>query len=422
MFTSLKNCRPIFSAMLRNKTGVLLIIAQIALTFAIIANALYVVQQRLAEANRVTGIDDAGVFAINIMSAPGKNDEFTQQELDVQTLRALPGVKAAAWMNQMPLMQSGSNSAIFIDRKSKEPNSVPATYFAGASPIDALGIKLIEGRDFEASDYITHNQELPDESQAQMQVAIVTKALAKVLYPNEKSVIGKSFYWGNNQDPKSNPIRIIGVIDALVTPWGYASWGGQNADGTQSLIFPLRGHQPSQLYAVRTDSAQRAQIMKAAEKALLALTPGRMVVANKDMDTIRDDRYKAEKTMAFVLIAVVVLLLLTTAAGIVGMASLWVNQRRKQIGVRRALGATRGNILQHFLTENFLITTIGIVVGILLTVVLNLVLVEKLEMQQLPAMYLPVGAALLWLMGLLAVYGPARRAASVSPAIATRSA
>jgi putative ABC transport system permease protein len=416
----LHNSRPIFSAMLRNKTGVLLIVAQIALTFAIIANALHVVQQRLTEANRVTGIDDAGVFAIGIQSAPGKNDELTQQELDVQALRAIPGVKAAAWMNQMPLLQSGSNSGIFTDKKQKEPVAVPATYFSGASPVDVLGVKLVEGRDFEVSDYITHDDSKPRESQPKVQVVIVTKAVAKALYPNEKSVIGKSLYWGSGSD--SNPIRIIGVIESLVTPWGYASWGGQNADGTQSLIFPLRNHQPSQLYAVRTDSMRRAEAMKAAEKALLAITPGRMVSVNSDMDEIRDRRYSGEKTMAYVLIAVVGLLLLTTSAGIVGMASLWVNQRRKQIGVRRALGATRGDILRHFLTENFLITSIGIVAGILLTVALNLVMVEKLEMQQLPAMYLPVGAALLWAMGLLAVFGPARRASTVSPAIATRSA
>jgi putative ABC transport system permease protein len=417
----LNNSRPIFSAMLRNKTSVLLIVAQVALTFAIIANALYVVQQRLAEANRVTGIDDAGVFTIGIQSAPGKNDEFTQQELDVQALRAVPGIKAAAWMNQMPLLQSGSNSGIFIDRKSKEATATPATYFAGASPVQALGVKLIEGRDFEPGDYITHDRSLPNETQPQLQAVLITKALAKVLYPNEKSVIGKSLYWGSN-DKESNPIRIVGVIDALVTPWGYASWGGQNADGTQSLIFPLRNHQPFQLYAIRTDPLRRTETMKAAEKSLLAITPGRMVTVNSDMDEIRDRRYRGEKTMAKTLIGVIALLLLTTAAGIVGMASLWVNQRRKQIGVRRALGATRGNIMSHFLTENFLITSIGIAVGILLTVVLNLVLVEKLEMQQLPAMYLPIGAVLLWAMGLLAVYGPARRAASVSPATATRSA
>jgi putative ABC transport system permease protein len=421
MLNPLKNSRPIFSSMLRNKTGVLLIIAQIALTFAIIANALYVVQQRLAEANRVTGIDDAGVFAIGIMSAPGKNDEFIRQQLDVQALRAIPGVKAAAWMNQMPLLQSGSNSAIFIDRKSKVPAAVPATYFSGASPVDALGIKLIEGRDFSADDYITHDNSLPNETQAQLQVVLITQALAKALYPNEKSVVGKIIYWGSNEE-KSNPIRIIGVIDSLVTPWGYASWAGKNVDGKQSLIFPLRSHQPFQLYAVRSNLIQRAEVMKAAEKTLLGIAPGRMVTVNSDMNEIRERRYSGENKMALTLIIVVALLLMITAAGIVGMASLWVNQRRKQIGVRRALGATRGDILQHFLSENFLITSIGIVVGILFTVVLNLVLVEKLEMQQLPVMYLPIGAVLLWVMGLLAVYGPARRAASVSPAIATRSA
>lgn len=420
MINPLKNSRPIFSAMLRNKTGVLLIVAQIALTFAIIANALYVVQQRLAEANRTTGIDDAGVFAIGIMSAPGKNDEFTQQELDVQALRAVPGVKAAAWVNQMPLLQSGTNSGFFIDKKLKEPSAVPATYFSGSSPIEALGIKLIEGRDFEQSEYVTNDDSLPQDTQAKVQVLLVTKELAKTLYPNEKSVIGKLLYRGSGDD--STPIRIIGVIDSLVTPWGYASWGGQNADGTQSAIFPIRRHQSFNLYAVRSVPAQRAEVMKAAEKSLLAITPGRMVTINRDMDKIRDRRYSGEKAMALTLIIVVGLLLLTTAAGIVGMASLWVNQRRKQIGVRRALGATRGDILRHFLSENFLITSIGIVVGVLLTVVLNLVLVEKLEMQQLPAFYLPIGAVLLWAMGLLAVYGPARRAASVSPATATRSA
>ena len=66
------------------------------------------------------------------------------------------------------------------------------------------------------------------------------------------------------------------------------------------------------------------------------------------------------------LIAVSVLLLLVTASGIVGMTSLWVTQRRKQIGVRRALGARRVDILRYFITENFMITSAGIVGGVLL--------------------------------------------------------
>jgi putative ABC transport system permease protein len=122
------------------------------------------------------------------------------------------------------------------------------------------------------------------------------------------------------------------------------------------------------------------------------------------------------------LISVMVLLLLVTASGIVGMASLWVNQRRKQIGVRRALGARRFDILRYFLTENILVTTVGIVGGIALALALNQLLVSQLELARLPLGYLAAGAVLLWSLGVLAVYGPAWKAASISPAIATRSA
>jgi putative ABC transport system permease protein len=126
--------------------------------------------------------------------------------------------------------------------------------------------------------------------------------------------------------------------------------------------------------------------------------------------------------LSWMLVAVSVLLLLITASGIVGMASLWVQQRRKQIGVRRALGARRVDILRYFLTENFVITSVGVVAGVLLGVGLNQVLVSKLEMTRLPLEYLFTGAGVFWALGLFAAYGPAWRAASISPATATRSA
>ena len=114
-------------------------------------------------------------------------------------------------------------------------------------------------------------------------------------------------------------------------------------------------------------------------------------------------------------------LLLVTALGIIGLASFWVQQRTKQIGVRRALGATRGQILRYFQTENFLLASIGIALGMLLAFAINQLLMGKYEMARLPLYYLPAGALLLWTLGQLAVYAPARRAASVPPAVATRS-
>jgi putative ABC transport system permease protein len=147
-----------------------------------------------------------------------------------------------------------------------------------------------------------------------------------------------------------------------------------------------------------------------------------MVISNESMEENRFDIYRNDRAIAWMLATVTVLLLLVTASGVVGMATLWVNQRRKQIGVRRALGARKFDILRYFITENFIITSGGVVAGLLLAIGLNQLLVSQLELSKLPIAYLAVGSLVLWLVGIAAVYAPAWRASGISPAIATRSA
>ena len=97
-----------------------------------------------------------------------------------------------------------------------------------------------------------------------------------------------------------------------------------------------------------------------------------------------------------------------------------MQQRRQAIGIRRAVGATREDILRYFQLENFLIVSGGIVLGVVLAFVLNLFLMEHYALRRLPWLYLPAGAIALWLLGQLAVLGPALRAAAVPPVVATR--
>ena len=162
--------------------------------------------------------------------------------------------------------------------------------------------------------------------------------------------------------------------------------------------------------------------MTQVEKALLALRDDRVLLGKRTFVEYRARRYSGENMMAGLLIAVTVFLLLITASGIVGMASLWVNQRRKQIGVRRALGARRQDIIRYFLLENVLITTGGVIAGLALALALNNFLVSELELPRLPVTYLGLTMLAMWILGLLAVLGPAWRAAAVPPAIATRTA
>jgi putative ABC transport system permease protein len=125
--------------------------------------------------------------------------------------------------------------------------------------------------------------------------------------------------------------------------------------------------------------------------------------------------------MAIILGAVIFALLAVTALGIVGMASFWVAQRTRQIGTRRALGATKFDILRYFQTENFIITTLGLIAGGVLAYGLSLWLMQQYQSPRLPWYYVPVGFVCLWLLGQLAVFGPALRASRVPPAVATRS-
>jgi putative ABC transport system permease protein len=125
--------------------------------------------------------------------------------------------------------------------------------------------------------------------------------------------------------------------------------------------------------------------------------------------------------MAVVLVTVVVLLIAITSLGIIGLASFSVKTRTKQIGTRRAVGARKLDIVRYFLLENWMITSIGVTAGVVLAWGLNYLLVTRFELDKLSPIYVPMGILGLWFLGLASVLGPARKAAAIAPAVATRT-
>ena len=190
------------------------------------------------------------------------------------------------------------------------------------------------------------------------------------------------------------------------------------------MIMPVRlPYTVGSNIMLRTTPERRAEVLAAAREVLKANGPNRIILVDntKTLAELRQEYYQQQRSMVWLLGIVCIALLLITALGIVGLASFWVQQRTKQIGVRRALGATRGQILRYFQVENFLLATVGIVIGMLMAYAINQLLMGRYELPRLPLSYLPIGAVALWLLGQIAVYGPARRAAMVPPAVATRS-
>ncbi|HEY1043189.1 MAG TPA: FtsX-like permease family protein [Telluria sp.] len=408
--------RPIFSALLRNKTGALLVAVQVAISMAILANALHIVNGRLDKAARPSGLgDESSLFHLQVraLNTAGHEEILATQKREVATLRAVAGVQSVAQVSQIPLSMSGSTNDVSVDRKQVNATANAGFYMSPDSLIDTWELKLVAGRDFTPADVKEID---PDTDTKFPEELIVTRKLAEKLFPGEASAVGKIMYFGTGEGALQ--ARIIGVVERLQTPHSQVSEAGEF-----STITPVRiTGRGINFYTVRAEKGQRDRVMREAEAALQRASPTPLIIKAETMDETRQKRYRSDRTMSWMLVIVSALLLLITASGIVGIASLWVTQRRKQIGVRRALGARRVDILRYFLTENFMITSAGVGAGVMMAIGLNQLLVTKLEMDRLPIVYLVAGSAVFWALGVLAVYGPAWRAASISPALATRSA
>jgi putative ABC transport system permease protein len=403
--------RPILSTLRRHKIPALLLILEIALTCAIVCNAVFLISQRLERNKMVSGVVEHELVQIQVANIGKPADAKARAQEDLALLRQVPGVTAAALVNQVPFTNSSSNTSIKLDPTQKLP-TLNATMYMGEGLIRTYGARLVAGRDFNADEYLDFDAMRSDpDLQNKVGSVIITQALAERLWPGERA-LGKNIYLGETS------VRVIGVLQALIRPALF------NGDSTAqwTMVFPLRMSTASaSRYVLRTASGQRERVLEDAAKALRKADPHRIILKKETLDDIRSDFFRNDRAMAGILVGVIVALLAVTALGIVGLASFWVAQRRRTIGVRRALGATRRNILNYFQTENFLLATIGIVLGMALAYGINLFLMLHYELPRLPAVYFPVGAIVLWLIGQAAVLGPALRAAAVPPVVATRS-
>jgi putative ABC transport system permease protein len=407
--------RPILNTLRRHKTASALIVLEIALSCAIVCNALFLIGERIGRIDQVSGIAENELVRIQLTGIGKDDNAAALTKTDLAALRAIPGVRNATVTNEVPFVNSSWNTSINYTKDQAQPTLSSTIYMGTDQFIDTMGLKLVAGRNFAPDELIDWAALDAPNSKVAIPSAIVTRSMADKLFP-KGDALGKTFYgWGDNA------IRIVGIVEHLVRP----SQQGGPAGHEYSTILPIRTpYTVGGNYLVRvTDPARRDEVLKAAVAALKKNGANRIVLADntKTVEALRSDYYRQDRSMVYLLIAVCVALLIVTALGIVGLASFWVQQRTKQIGVRRALGATRGQVLRYFQTENFLLATLGIIVGMLGAYGINQLLMSHYELPRLPALYLPVGAVVLWLLGQLSVLGPARRAAAVPPAVATRS-
>jgi putative ABC transport system permease protein len=401
--------RPILASLRQHRIPALLIVLEIALACAVLCNAVFMIGQRVADIHLPNAIDEQGISVINVQ---GNDPQQAANDIprDLRLLRGIAGVQAATATNTLPLASNEWMTSLSTTpgaQVTAKSNVNVSMYLFTRGGEQALGLRLLRGRWFSDDEYA--DSSLGDGYMPSAHVMAVTDSLAKRMWPGQ-SALGQQAY----VDKLS--YTVVGVVADVLRP---AREMDGNAGFYYTALFPLSESKELRYYVVRSAPHDRERIVREAVQRLSALAP-QAVVKGQTFSEIRDKYFADTSSMAWMLVLVCVVMLAVTAFGIVGLTSFWVGQRRRQIGIRRAVGATRGHIMQYFQTENFLLSTAGVLLGMALAFGINLYLMQHYELARMPWYYLPGGAVALWLIGQIAVLGPALRAAAVPPVVATR--
>ncbi|HZI94024.1 MAG TPA: FtsX-like permease family protein [Patescibacteria group bacterium] len=410
---------PIVRALIYNKGRFWLITLEIALTLAIVVNCATLMLGKYREMSRPTGMDEENILVVNseVIDAALKKQaplEALIQE-DLRLLRGQQGVIAATVLQQIPL--SGGGSSTGRRKAGSTLDTVSTPYFiVRDQAVAALGVSIVEGRDFTPDDFPPPEPD-PDSPGAQGKKqevdrfnVLVTKHYAEKMFP-EGGALG-----GQVQNKQGSAIdTIVGIIDRMQCSWPTSKVA------EDVMLYPGRpGTDRRVSYFVRVKPGAVADLYKDVEEKLLASNGGRLVEV-KTLHEIKMKTYDGNAAMMKLVAGVIVLLFSVTSLGIVGLTSFSVTQRYRQIGTRRALGATRAAILRYFLVENWVVTGLGLAIGLGLSFGLNQLLVTVADAPKLEWGLLASCLALFWIVGLAAALLPALRGMKVSPVIATRT-
>jgi putative ABC transport system permease protein len=388
---------PILRALARRSSAAILVVLEVAFGLTIVVQALVFSRYFRDVADHPSRIDP-GVFVVTAhLAAPDDVDLAALRARDLAALRALPGVRAATVVARVPQSRWVGSYATELDGRVEQSYALDGTDLR-----EVLGVPLVAGRDLEPADALV--------PPPQPTPILVDAALAADLGGD---VLGRTV----TLHARPNPGRVVGVV---------ASFSGLTAispEADHMLIVP----DPTPLsrteyYLVRPAAAGPAAEAAAAAAiaALRAVEPRRLLTANR-LDELRASIDRSARGGIVVFDFMVLAVALMAILGSLGMSSFLVAERVKQIGTRRALGATRGAIVRHFLVENWLITSAGLLLGAPLAVALN-----TYARRTQPELLLDVGifagaAVLFWIANLCAALLPALRAAAVPPSAATRT-
>ena len=401
---------PLLSALRRNPLMPRLIVLQVMVASAILCNTLFLLGQQAAPLLVDDGLAGDELVIVDQLVSRGAPWTPTQVRAGRDALASIAGVRAASAASGVPMRQT---LTLAFELKSADGTMLATTGYVGERLLETFGLRLTRGRDFLDTEY--RDIRMADDMHTPI---IITEALARALL-GDADHVGATL---RSSDDKGS-YRVVGVVAHLMR---YQLSELDDGKAEYSIIIPgILDGMPIASYVLRTAPGNREALRAQVSKVLDQHFSGRLVAGIApvvaDYERLRDDGLRTRRAAVWLLSTVNAVVATITLIGIASLSGYWIQQRTRQIGIRRALGATRGQILRHFLAENLVLVGVGLALGLLLALGINQWLMQHYELARLPLPYLPAAAVLLLALGQLAVAGPAHRAAGLPPASAARS-
>jgi putative ABC transport system permease protein len=391
-------------ALSRHKVIAAVLILEFAVTLAIVSNALALATARVRILHTPSGVREAGLIIASPTAVGARSSNLDSPTYDA--LRNLaanqPGVQSVSMIGQAPLSGADRWTGLVSTVPIRTGHPIDVAIYTGDQWMaGTLGLSLKGGRWFTAQELLPAT-DFPDVSHVHL--LLLTDSLARKLF-NGTDPVGRTVYFDESQ------ATVIGVLSSLSRP-GYHG-GDRDQD---SVILPAK---PALLMApplgirMRDDWQGSTELAsKAIREVLNRRTQGSAVWNVQSYKTMRDGVFTADRAALGLLAAILVAVIGVAVNGIAASSGYWVHQRVRQTWIRRALGATRGQVVAYFMAENAIICGVGVALGIGLGLAVNFALIDYLHLTRMSVQSLIGGAVLAWLIGQLAVLRSAVKTAA----------
>jgi putative ABC transport system permease protein len=402
--------KPIFLGLKQNKFMAMLMIIQIAFTMGVLSSSVLVAVTTLQEWNKPSGIPHNDLVRISPEFFDDNQDIGQAMFNDLKRVKDIPSVINAAPSNAVPFTAENMID-VYLATEEDAQGYKTVVFESDEQIFDVLQLSLVDGRLITAADVVKGSVELTPQNASEV---MISEDMAKVLFGDD-SAIGKTIWLAKSADP----VKVIGVYSNFMT--------GERLNGRgksyQSIIRPQikwsQNQQPH--YLMRVEQGLAVALLEDIIDVFY-LERGRYINSSELLKRTQKRMYDGRGSRALTFLVLSVVLLIITGLGITGLTAFQVTQRRKQIGTRRALGAKKSDIMRYFITENSVLTLIGLIIGVVVTLTITFELSEQAGQNFFNLGVLLMTALLLWVVNTLAVWFPAKRAANIAPAIVTRGA